>query len=106
MSYKWYKYRVTTSGSISEWKYIHVSSYYKGHPRWISEYLNGLGLLPTWSEHYRGVEIVPAKKVPIEVIRDALKETEAIIRERKEERYGGSMNWAQWESVWQRRRSM
>jgi hypothetical protein len=80
MKFAWYKYRQHTAGAVTEWRYIIISSQFRNVSRvmrdQIAEFLDKEGLLDTWSEHFRRVEIRPTNKIPKEVIENEIREIE------------------------------
>lgn len=85
MKFKWYKWREHTSGAISKWEYILVCNSFINKPQLVKEHLENTGLLSTWSEHFRKVEVLPAYKVPADVIVEKTKDIEELIKNRTEE---------------------
>jgi hypothetical protein len=85
--YQWYKYREYTAGGVGEWKYIHVPyDYFMPHQDRIDEeYLDRKGLLCTWSEHFRRVEIKKAGKVPEKIVQEKIKEITGNLKDYNEE---------------------
>jgi hypothetical protein len=82
--FKWYKWRQMTSSSLSKWAYILVSESYISSPNGIKELLDNKGLLCTWSEHFRRVEVKPAYDVPMKVIVEEILKNENKIKDCKD----------------------
>jgi hypothetical protein len=83
--YQWYKYREHTAGGVGEWKYIYIPYVsYMPQQDWIEEYLDRKGLLCTWSEHFRRVEIKKVSMVPEKIVEDEICKTEYCCKEYKE----------------------
>jgi hypothetical protein len=58
---KWYRYRSMSSSGYSLWTYIDVPSYIDSDDNELRMFFEEQGNVPTWSEHYRGVEwVLPA----------------------------------------------
>lgn len=79
--YTWFKYRGVYGGGYESWRYAHVPSCvtYMSKKKWLEEILEGNGSLNTESEQYRGVEIVPVCRAPIDVIQSQIKDLEESI---------------------------
>lgn len=76
MNFAWYKYREHTSSSTGKWQYIVILDDGQRCHKRIAYYLDRRGLLSTWSEHFRQVEIKKVKTAPAKDVLGRKKEVE------------------------------
>ena len=85
MKFKWYQWREHTSAAVSKWKYVLICTDYLKKPKDVAEYLDNAGMLCTWSEHFRRVEVRSADTVPLEAIVERIYHNEKRIKDCQEE---------------------